>query len=235
MKRWWMVIGLTTGCTCGGAANPGPAYVHKPAVDCTAHDTALRELKPWESTDRLVSPVDVGFAVKKMASLEPTMALSTGLSADDFGVPAITMTLNPRGAEEVLRSLPTDDSEAAKSLREHCEDGSYMRLTGEVTVALPWQGRTLTGTAPMAVEAWGPLPTEMSLSTRVHDWQKGSAMPRDWRALLCAAAGEGATCRLGPSFVEVTGPLSEPRLQVVTSAGGRATLPLSILWATGKE
>lgn len=234
MNRWWMVIGLTTGCTCselGGAASQAPQYIQEPAVDCTTHDTALGELKPWESAGNLVSAVDVGFAVKKMAALEPALALSSSLSTDDFGVPTLAMTLNPRGAEEMMRSLPTDDSEAAKQAREHCEEGTYIRLQGEVEIAIPWSGRTLTGTAPMTVAAWGPLPTQMQISTRIHDWQQGSTTPKDWRAMICAGTGLRSACPLESTFVEASGPLSEPMVQVVTADGDRALLPVSIRWA----
>ena len=237
MKRWWMVIGLTTGCTCselGGAAGQAPQYTQEPAVDCTPHDTALGELKPWESAGNLVSAVDVGFAVKKMAALEPSMELSSGLSAEDFGVPTLTMTLDPRGAEEMLRTLPTDDSEAARKAREHCEAGTWVRQQGELAIAIPWSGRTLTGTAPITVAAWGPLPTQMSLSTRVLDWSSGSTTAEDWRAMICAGIGQGAACRLGPGFAQVTGTLSEPTLEVVTALeGDRGLLPVRIRWAAG--
>jgi len=240
MKRWLAVVVLGAGCRCGGSDKaPIQSKVDLedvPGVDCTAYDTAMRELKPWESAGNLVSAVDVGFAVKKMAELEPVVEVSSALSPGDFSEPTLTITLKPKGAEEMIRSLPTDDSEVSKRARESCEDGVYMRIQGESEFSILWEGRPLTGKAPVTVSAWGPLPTEMSFGARVYDWTVAGAAPQAWQEMICVGIGKRIPCRFGPAMVSVDGPLSEPRVRVVTHFDeDRVAMPLSYTWVAPKE
>ncbi len=230
MKRWLGSITMVMGCSWGASA-PAP-QVAPPAPDCTLYDTALRELKPWESAGNLVSAVDAGFAVKRMAGQTATLQVAGTLRANDFAPPSLRITLHPRGAEEVERRVPSGDTTDAKEARENCQAGVHMRTTGEAVATVVWEGRTLEVSGPITVSAWGPLPSEMTVRARLQEWELGGTAPQDWQELVCLGMGQQVPCRFGPAYVDLHGTLASPELTVGAALKGQpSTVPLHYAWS----
>jgi len=230
MKRW--VAGITTVMGCSwGSSTPAPQATPQ-ALDCSVYDTAMRELKPWEPAGNLVSAVDAGFAVKRMVDHTATVTVAGTLKSKDFTPPELRITLNPKGAEEVERRVPDDGTDASKKIRETCQDGLYTRITGDVAATLVWAGRTLKAAGPVTVSAWGQLPSEMNVDTRIHEWELAGTAPQDWQDLVCLGTGQQSPCQFGPAYVELHGTLAKPELTVTASVKDQPpTVPLRAAWS----